>query len=102
MTHFLAIDHDIESDRVYGIYDSLQEATTDLDNRTIDKKMIEQQARANRQPGQIGDPGPYVDHNEYGVDRAAVEEWEGRHHVASWEHSWTGKRTWRETWRSGL
>lgn len=95
MTHFLAIDHDIESDRVLGVYDSLREATTDLDNRTIDKKLIEAEAWRNRQTQGPG-AGPYSD--DYGCDRAVVEEWEGRRHVATWEPGWDGKRKWRVTW----
>lgn len=73
---------------------------TDLDNRTIDKKLIEDQATVNRRGHGVGDPGPYVPMEEYGVERAGVEEWDGREHVASWEVAWHKDRAWRETYRA--
>lgn len=98
MSHFLATDHDIDGDRVYGIYDTFEAARSDIEARTTEKARIEAEARANRKPGQIGDPGPYVPMGEYGVERAEIEEWQGRKHVATWERRWDSPLAWKCTW----
>jgi hypothetical protein len=96
MSHFLLIDvGSYDASTVYGIYATFDAAREDAENRTAAKDEIERQARANRVPGQLGDPGPYVDSREYGIERAQIEEWDDSMHMQSWERRWSNPLDWR-------
>lgn len=99
MSHFLVITDDSSYERstVYGIFETLEAAREHVECRTAGKAEIERQSRENRKksPG-AGDPGPYVDTSDYGVDRAEIQQWDGPTRTASWERDWKSPLNWQK------
>jgi hypothetical protein len=97
VNHFLLIDEgSYDGSTVFGIYDTFEAAREDAERRTAAKAEVEAQARRNRKPGNLGDPGPYVDDSEYDINLAKIQEWDGARRGKTWGRSYSAPLVWRE------